>query len=256
MEYDNLAEVYERWSTGDEAYYPSLQFYLKQAEKYSDNLVELGIGTGRIALELAKHNYNITGIDISENMLQLCRENFTQAGLSDRLELIEADITAFELEKKADLILLPFRTIGHLIGEEEFEKGFLNIYNQLKPGGLFIFDHYIFDKAWAVAHERSPRFMYSGIADSGEQIYIWDTYKYQYEEQIINCYITVERGDENNTVIKRSHYPLKFSWIYPEQVKRQIQKTGFLVKHLYGDFDERPFDENSVNQIWVLEKPK
>lgn len=74
--YDGIANEYERWCTGDDNYEPSLKFYLEYLEAHNGPFLELGIGTGRIALEAIKsHPKHIVGVDVSANMLKNVKKN-------------------------------------------------------------------------------------------------------------------------------------------------------------------------------------
>jgi len=257
-EYDSLAKVYDIWSTGDPAYFPSHDFYVDICLRLNTDayIVELGIGTGRIAIDVAKGGRSILGVDVSPAMLELCRKKAKIANVSDRVRLIQDDIKLFKLQKKANLIILPFRSIGHLLTLDEKKSAFTQIFHNLSPGGEFVFDHYVFDESWARANHGVPRLMYGTqkLIDGG--IFIWDTYMYDYSTQTMQCFIKVEKTDSWGKVICKAYHPLSFSWILPSQVEKLVNETGFRIQALYGDFEMNPFEENSHDQIWVLKKPK
>src|SRR5207244_11750156 len=78
-------------------------------------------------------------------MLARCRQRAEEAGVSDLLTLIEADWREFTLPDPAELITIPFHSIGHLVSRDDKRDGLRRIYQQLAPGGRLILDHFIFD---------------------------------------------------------------------------------------------------------------
>lgn len=254
-EYDLLATVYDVWATADPAYIPSRDFYVQLCAEAEGVIVELGVGTGRIAVEVAKRNRSIIGVDISTSMLEQCRGKAAEAGVQDSIKLIKCDIRSFTLCQKAHLIILPFRSIGHFLSLEDKNQVLQRVYDQLVPGGQFVFDHYIFNEQWARNHDGIPRLMYSHLSANDGGLFIWDTYRYDFATQQMSCFITIERSDNQGKILEKSHCPLSFSWILPEQVRRLALEIGFEVAALYGDFSYADFSANSPNQVWVLRRP-
>jgi ubiquinone/menaquinone biosynthesis C-methylase UbiE len=256
QEYDSLAYIYDLWSTADPVFLPTHDFYVNLGCESEGCIIELGVGTGRIAIDIARKGKKIIGIDCSSIMLEQCAVKIKQNGLEDKILLVNSDISSFKLENKANLIIFPFRSIGHLLNYDERRKALENIYSQLLPGGRFIFDHYIFDRSWAESKDGVQRLMYSGKYLDGHSLFIWDTYRYDFDKQFMQCYITVEKTDKGDSVVVRKHYPLSFSWIYPEQMRALLEEVGFRIISLYGDFSYEPFNEHSSNQIWVAMRPE
>jgi len=255
-EYDYLAHIYSDWSNADPAAALTLRFYLNISSD-KNTIVELGIGNGRIALELAKQGKKIIGIDVSETMIKNCEEAASALGVADNIRVIKSDIRDFSLDEPADWIIIPFRTIGHLLSLDDKRQGLTNIYNQLTPGGTLIFDHYIFNKDWARSHDGISRLMCKkNDLPSKRTYYVWDTYLYQFEQQLMDCTITIEETNDNGLVLERSHNNLSFSWIYPNQVKDLLIDTGFEIVEVFGSFNKDPLVETSKEQIWVVRRPR
>jgi SAM-dependent methyltransferase len=253
-EYDPLANVYDLWASADPAYKATHDFYVRLCEESDGIIVELGIGTGRIAIDIAKQGKNIIGVDISNSMLEECRLQATKNGVLDRIRLLRDDIRTFEIEQKADLIIFPFRSIGHFLSIDSKKQALKNIYDQLAPGGRFVFDHYIFCEPWAKNHDGVSRLMYHSHILNESNLYIWDTYEYDYHAQQMDCTITIEKTDRNGVVSNRIHCPLSFSWIYPEQVRQLAIEIGFEFEAVYGDFSCNELNTSSPEQVWVFRR--
>jgi len=107
-------------------------------EKYWNNwkeILELACWTGTVMKEFIKKWYKATWLDINQNML-----NKAKSILWDDKNLILWDMTDFDLQKDFDVVLCNYNSICHLLTFENWKKTFLNAYNHLKTGWLFIFD--------------------------------------------------------------------------------------------------------------------
>lgn len=252
-EYDLLADVYDLWCQGDSAFNESHEFYVNLASEFKGVIAEVGVGTGRIAIDIAKKGKNIIGIDVSSKMLEKFKEKILKENVSSNITLIQDSAKSFTLSSPAELIYFPFRSFGHLLSDVERIKFLLNIKKQLAPKGVLVFDHYIFDEDWAKKNERIPRLMYSGSTKGKNKVFVWDTYSYDFSKQIMNCIITVEYTDTNFNVISKQHCPLTFSWVTVEQVRRLLEKAGYKIVKLLGSFNGEEFKKHSTEQIWMVQ---
>lgn len=104
----------------------------------SGTVLELGVGTGRVALALAKRGFLVTGLDIAPAMLAQAKAK--RAELSDeiasRIKLLKADMTAFNLGCAFDAVICPFYTMAHLPPGPSWERSFKAIRGHLAPGGV------------------------------------------------------------------------------------------------------------------------
>lgn len=189
--YDGIASEYERWCTGDDSYKSSLKFYLEYLEAYNGSFLELGIGTGRIALEAIKsRSKHIVGVDISANMLKKCEEKYKKfkkdSVVVGTLQILKEKIENIVFCEEFEVVYLPFRTVGHIMTDSELERVFKKVYNALLPGGSFVLDHYVFWKEWAETHNDVDIPMYS---DPEKGITITDHYIYDFERGVMDCSI-------------------------------------------------------------------
>lgn len=245
--YDGIADEYEQWCTGDDSYEPSLKFYLEYLEVHSGPFLELGIGTGRIALEAIQSNSkHIVGVDISANMLKKCEEKYKSlkkdSAVAGTLQLIKMRIEDITFCEEFEVVYLPFRTVGHIMTDPDLEQVFQKIYKALLHGGSFVLDHYVFQKEWAETHNNVDILMYS---DPEKGATIKDRYLYDFDREVMECSVKL-----NETVVQT----FRFRWIHPETIKQAALCAGFAIDKVYGDFDKREFSKDSFNQIWILRK--
>ena len=154
-DYAGIASYYEKWCMGDASYMPTASFYRSYLSQYTGVFVELGVGTGRIAIPVSRQeNIKVYGIDMCEEMLRECERRRTPDA---DMSLFCADFRDFDIPQKADIVYMPFRTIGHMLTRADLEGCFRSVQRNLKKGGLFLFDHYMFSRAWAEAHNDVER---------------------------------------------------------------------------------------------------
>ena len=109
--YDAIAELYDPWSR---SVVEDVPFYVAEARKAAGPVVELGVGTGRIAIPIAHEVIHVIGIDSSRAMLDACRERAEDAGVSDRIELRLGDLREPPIDDPVSLVICPFRAYLHL----------------------------------------------------------------------------------------------------------------------------------------------
>ena len=146
-EYDRFAGIYSVWTNTAASARANLAFYVDAYSAARGPIVELGIGDGRIAVEAAARGCAILGVDLSSAMLDRCRARAAQAGVADRLTLIQADFRDFSLHEPAALIALPYHSIGHLTTIEGKRAAIAHVFSQLRPGGRFMFDDFLMTPA-------------------------------------------------------------------------------------------------------------
>lgn len=256
--YDDLAPEYDKWITGDPACIPTAKFYLRWLAQAVGRIVEGGVGTGRIAIELARRNQLVTGIDISVQMLSIARDRARLLGPECTLSLCQMDLLQIGL-RSVDFFILPFRTIGHFVSHDERMQVFNQIFGSLSPGGRFVFDHYVPDLAWARENQNRPLRMFEEKAGAA-YLEIWDTYEFDVDRGIMNCAVDVlrhRRSSDASESLEQSRRTVAFtfSWLAPDEVRELAAVTGFEVEALYGDFNEGAFNAQSEQHIWVLRRP-
>jgi SAM-dependent methyltransferase len=105
----------------------------------NSNILELGCGTGKHAQILSEFGYNITGIDISSQMIENAVKN-TPTNLNSRLEYFVGNVQNFRIEKKFDVIISLFHVVSYQSSNEDLLSMFKTASVHLKKGGIFIFD--------------------------------------------------------------------------------------------------------------------
>ncbi|MCZ6596340.1 MAG: class I SAM-dependent methyltransferase [Planctomycetota bacterium] len=254
-DYDAFADIYRVWAeSAGPITVANKAFYVDECTREPGVTAELGVGDGRIAIEIARAGKAMVGVDNSSAMLERCRANAAEAGVADRLTLIQADFRDFELPEPADLITLPFHSIGHMISLDDKREAFGHVLTQLAPGGRFVFDHFVFDPELARANERAASVRAEFEDDEGRHVVLWSTTLQDYDAQTMRILIFTDTTDADGYVVQRRYRFIPFSWIEPDQTRALLTEAGFEIETVYGDFDRNAFTEESRSQIWVARR--
>jgi SAM-dependent methyltransferase len=136
--FNNYARYYNLLY-GDKNYQEEVDYVEKLIKIYSGNsvssILDLGCGTGRHDILLAEKGYKITGVDMSEKMIEIARDQNIKS-----IELIVGDVRKLNLNKQFDAAISLFHVASYQTKNEDFENYIKTAYNHLKKGGIFIFD--------------------------------------------------------------------------------------------------------------------
>ncbi|MFW5946729.1 MAG: class I SAM-dependent methyltransferase [Candidatus Natronoplasma sp.] len=225
-----------------------IEFYIDCVEKYGEPVLELACGTGRVTLSLAKKGIDVTGIDISEVMLQRGRHKAEEKDL--RLKLVQADMTDFSFDRTFNTILLPVNTLQTLLELEEHEALFSTVHDHLSEGGRFIFQ--IFNPDLDIL-TRDPKEKFDVIEYEDPygrgEIQVKESTRYASSTQILQMTWYYYLEDE---LYKEIDWKLRI--LFPKEIDALLKLNGFEVENKYGDHDGSEFTDESGIQLIVAKK--
>ena len=225
--YDAFAAIYDDWYPETE----DVDFYVSLAEEADGPIVELAVGTGRVAIPVAlRTSKHVIGIDSSPAMLAVARERTAAAEVD--LELREGDMRDFALQEPAALVYCPARSLLHLPTWADRRRAFERVANALEPGGRFAWNAFVFD------HQVATRL------EGGWQ-----------EQNTIRHRITYEPSDNRIEIEVENGPSLSLWWVMRGEWEGLLDVAGLETEALYGWFDRRPFDESSREFVWIARKP-
>ncbi len=133
--YNDLAKVYEAMYHSFIDYQEEYDFYSTILKKYNKkSILEIGSGTGNLAGHLVQNGFDYTGLDLSQAMVDLAKSKVS-AG-----KFVQGDMRYFKSEKPVESILVPSRTINHLLTGEDINTTFSCFHHNLQQGGILCFD--------------------------------------------------------------------------------------------------------------------
>jgi SAM-dependent methyltransferase len=223
---EQFADRYEEWSAHMTADIP---FYVGLAQEADGPLVELAVGSGRVAIPVAQATgRKVIGIDSSPAMLKMAREGAAEAGVD--LDLREGDIRDFALKRPAALVYCPFRALLHLPTWADRRRTFERVATSLKPDGRFAWNAFAFDHRVAARldgeHQDKP---------------LPHTIRYAVGDNRID--LTLDDGGTNTL-----WWATKNEWL------GLIDVAGLKLEALYGGFAGEPFDDESREYVFVTRR--
>jgi SAM-dependent methyltransferase len=254
-QYDDFADVYEQTIEGSPIARQNLPFYVRLYLKSPGPVVELGIGSGRIAVEAARRGQRVIGIDNSPRMLESCRRRAAEAGVADSIRLIQADFRDFTLDQPARLIAMPFHTICDIADREDRRRVLRRVAQSLAPGGRFVFDHFTFDPELAMRYNNVPHIEAEYTApETGCEVIFWTCGLYDFEAQQIRVVAWSDELDAEGVVTRRRYRRYTSCWIETDQMHQELQEAGLAVEALYGDFMGHEADDESDVNVWITRR--
>jgi SAM-dependent methyltransferase len=231
--YDAIAELYDPWSR---SVTEDVDFYVAEARKAGAPMVELGVGTGRIAVPTAQAGVRVIGVDSSRRMLELCRRRAEEAGVAGLLDLREGDLRQPPVDERVALVTSPFRSLLHLHSDSARRQALAAAHELLEPGGRFIFD--VFTPSPEDMEETQGRWIQR---EPG----IWEHADWNAAARTLDLSV---KGPPGATT-------MRIAWVSPDEWRALLEEVGFIVEACYGWFDRRRYsgDEDSV---WIARRPK
>lgn len=221
---EDFATNYDLWAA---EMTEDIPFYVELAMEADGPVVELAIGTGRVAIPVARAiGRKVIGIDSSPAMLSQARESG-----GDLLDLRLGDMRELVLEEQAALVYCPYRALLHLATWADRRSVFERVANALLPGGRFAWNVFAFDHAIAARLDGSR------------------------QEDPIPHTLRYAVGESRIDIVLDSGATISLWWATKNEWLGLIDVSGLEVEALYGWFDRRPFDEESREFVWVARKP-
>jgi SAM-dependent methyltransferase len=230
--YDAIAELYDPWS---DSVTEDVSFYVEEAQRARGPVVELGVGTGRIAVPTAAAGVGVIGVDSSPGMLEVCRRRAELAGVAELLDLRVGELEAPPVEERVALVTCPFRSYLHLLDDAARLQALQAARELLVPGGRLVFDVFA-PSAEDIADtharwlEREP-----GIFERAD----WDS-----RERTLTLSV---RGESSATTFV-------LAWLSNDEWRSLLERAGFQVLGCYGWFDRRPYS-GGEDTVWVARRP-
>jgi SAM-dependent methyltransferase len=232
-----------------------VEFYVNLARETDGKILELGCGTGRVTIPIARNKKEIIGLDSNPYMLEWGKRKAKMARTGDYLQFVEGDMREFWFEETFSLIIIPYRTFLHLLTVKEQIAALANIYRHLKQGGLLALNVFVphIKLLYEEDNKSSTRGIYR-IPGSEDSLVVWDYTRFDHFTQIAEIIRQYERINKKGEVIEKIISPLNIRYIYPFELHHLLKLTGFKVVQKYGDFYKSAFGPESKELIIVARK--
>jgi SAM-dependent methyltransferase len=231
-------------------------FYLAAADRVAGGRVlELGCGTGRVLLPLARAGYAVTGIDASPAMLARCRSKLTAepAEVRERVVLHQSDIRAFDLDGRVSfaLALAPFRVLQHLLTPADQLQCLALVRRHLDPSGRLVFD--VFNPSFSLmTRDRSAETEDTperALPDGRHLRRTARVTRVRWIEQVIEVELIYYL--RTGATVERLVQSFAMRWYGAAELAHLLARAGFRVDAMYGDSDGNPLRDESPDILVV-----
>jgi SAM-dependent methyltransferase len=224
--YDEIARLYDPWSR---SVTEDVAFYVEEARRSGGPVVELGVGTGRIAIPTALEGIAVIGVDSSREMLAVAREQAELVGA--RLDLRFGDLREPPVDGEFPLVTIPFRSLLHMQTDVDRRIALRAAGGLLAADGRFVFD--VFSPGADDIAETHGRWLERepGIFERAD----WDE-----QQRTLILRVRGETGEAE----------LSLAWLSIAEWRALLEEEGFVVEELYGWFDRTPW-RGGEDSVWV-----
>ncbi len=245
MPFSSIARFYD---IDDGRLSADIPFHLSFARKTGGPILDLGVGSARLALPLAQAGFQVTGVDISSEMLDLARKRIARAGLQDRIHLLQANFLDVPLSGPFALAYCGFNSFLHIIEADEEYRAISGWRLLLRPGGLLVID---------VENPQLENLMgLTGQWELEEELLDPDTMqcvrKYTAAwVDLADQVLYLRRKYETNDKIWQASFEVRI--LFQRELSMLLACSHFDNLRFYGDYDFTPWHPTSPRLIAVAE---
>ncbi|WP_281888337.1 class I SAM-dependent methyltransferase [Paenibacillus sp. YYML68] len=264
MAYEQFSQVYDRLME-DMPYEDWLRFASSAWERHGKprTVVDLGCGTGRLAIELAQLGYEVVGIDLSEDMLAIARnkadeaEKRAGAQTGGSLLLLQQDMREWSIGRQVESVVSFCDCMNYLLEPEDLAATFQHTYDALQSGGLFLFDMHstyqlrsYFETQPFMLNEEDVAYIWTCDFDYGRCEIEHDLTIFVKEERAV---MSADDGVKDRFVrVDERHMQRAYA---QELVTELLERAGFVGVEIYADFKWEAPDEESQRLFFWAVKP-
>ena len=247
--YARIADLYEAEHRG---WTDDLDLYQALAARAGDPVLELGCGSGRVAIALADAGYDVRGIDMSEAMLAIARANV--AGRRLPVAFASGDMRRFTSQREFGLVFCALDTLLHLQSTRDVLDTMASAHRVLRAGGLLAFDIMNPTPDLLAMGDRVVRHQstFAGPGDTEVTHFVsWDIDPDAQTIATTHFYDWLREGE----AVRRRRTSFRLRYLERDEVEAVLRATGFARSEVYGSAQLDPFEPDSDRMIFVATKP-
>jgi ubiquinone/menaquinone biosynthesis C-methylase UbiE len=227
-----------------------VDFYLGQAKKYGDKALEIGVGTGRLAIQLARSGIETWGLEISPYMLSAAEKKIKRetSEVQKKLHLIQGNAVDFRFDYKFDFIYFPSGSFDHILDPADQRKALLNFKSHLKPSGGYVFDLYLMNKFTT----KKDWFVQKKKIDSNKYVVRTGYTSILASTRLMTLDLWYEVV-ENGRIVDRYFESSKVYLHKAPEVRDLLQEAGFIIVEQYGNHHNKEYEDGDDMIIFVTQ---
>jgi ubiquinone/menaquinone biosynthesis C-methylase UbiE len=265
-DYDRFARLYDLEHAEFDA---DLLLYQNLAQRCGSPVLDVGCGSGRVALALAKSGLDVTGIDNSPAMLDIARVRLREDELPGQIHLVEQDVCDLEWESRFPVAVFALNGFLHLLTPTAQRAALQNLYRALLPGGVLIVD------------VPNPRTVFTARQDGkailrshfhlpeGGEAWCFVNAQTDLAAQIQHLTLTYDElfssgqetemedwpGEPKQDLFRRTVIAIDVRFVYCREMTGLLEQAGFRVDGVYGSYDLDPYQDSSHVMLFVAYRP-
>jgi SAM-dependent methyltransferase len=235
-----------------------IEFYVELARRRGGPVLELGVGTGRVAAALAAADIDVVGIDLMSEMLQKARERLARLPAAQRQHVVlrRGDMRRLRVNRRFALVFAPFNAFMHLYSRSDLEKTLEVCRRHLKPDGRLAFDVLMPDLP-ALLQDPERLYACGSVVDpkDGQRYRHFEASHYDPVSQVRTVTMLFESDDAS--VASRA-VPLTQRQFFPAELEALLLYNGFEIEARHGGFGSGPIELRAESQVVVarVRKPR
>ena len=247
---DTWADIYDAVHTLTE----DIPFWVEEAQASGGPVLELGSGTGRVAIPIAQAGVPVVGLDNSAAMLKVARARARKVGFgADLLRFVKGDMRDLSLGgQKFPLVIIPYRAFQTLLSVADQYQALATMKAHLAPAGRLIID--LFVPELDLLTGDSPALLYSHESTNpatGRRLIIWNETQYDNFDQVIYVRTIIKEVDGDGDVVHETHRDSQLRYLYRFEAQHLLGASGYHVLDVYGSFEREPLSESSTEMVWT-----
>lgn len=248
MSYREGAErFYDLFGAKDDA-----PFYIELAHRHGDRALELGVGTARLAIQLARAGIETWGIDNSSHMLNAAQANLQKEPkeVRSRVHLELADVRDFDLGERFGLVYFPSMSFDHILDREGQLRALESIKRHVAPDGVYVFELAHVSEVKADSHwyvQREP-------LDEGQEVTRTGFHRIDPAKRLLTVNMWYEVY-EDGRMLERFYEGGEVYIHSVDGIKELLDEAGFGIEEWYGGHDRSEFTPESEMMV-IVARPR
>ena len=226
-----------------------IPLYVELAQASGGPVLEMGCGTGRITIPIARAGVPIHGIDMSDNMLRQLRQSLSHEpqAVQDLVRVQQGDIRAALVARDVPLVIAPFRVAQHLLSRDDQKTWLRNVKRHLRRGGELVFD--VFNPDFARMTGTRSHIDVERPLPGGRVLRRYAEFEARFETQLLDIRLTWMIEDESGQRIYERKADFQMRWYLRAELENLLELEGFEVVDYWGGFRHEAFGAGSTEQV-------
>ncbi|UCD27596.1 MAG: class I SAM-dependent methyltransferase [Planctomycetota bacterium] len=248
--YGDFSDFYDLY-VGD--WLEDLPFYLEYAKQVQTPILEVGAGSGRLTIPLARTGASVIAVDSSSSMLAILRSRLDKEPIEvrERIQLVHSDICSLLLEDRHELIVVPFYTFNYFLTPEIQKSALERFAQHLAPQGRVLIDVFL-PLSRIQRCPAEPVLKVDTVdAATGNNVRGWNIYSIDKVRQIeIRRHVFKVTG-KDGTVLERD-FTTQRRYFYPSELESLFADCGFSVEAAFTGYEKKEADDDSEQLLYLL----